>query len=78
MGYFPHEKKKKKKKNNGTMTYTVRSMCINIISCIVLLKIMKLNVMRMLFFPYNPLTKLLAYISGKLEGGVIPGKILKA
>ena len=53
-------------------------MCINIISCMVLLKIIKLKVRRMLFLSYNQLTELFAYIFGKtVEGGVIPGQIVK-
>ena len=51
---------------------------INIISCIVLLKIIKLKVMPMLFLSYNPQTELFANIFRKtVEGGVIPDKIAK-
>ena len=53
-------------------------MCIDIISCMVLLKIIKLKVRRMLFLSYNQLTELFAHIFGKtVEGGVIPGQIVK-
>ena len=40
--------------------------CINIISCMVLLKIIKLKVRQMLFLTYNQQTELFAHISGKL------------
>ena len=53
-------------------------MRINIISCMVLLKIIKFKVRRMLFLSYNQLTELFAHIFGKtVEGGVIPGQIVK-
>ena len=53
-------------------------MCINTISCLVLLKIIKLKVRRMLFLSYNQVTELFAHIFGKtVEGGVIPGQIVK-
>ena len=55
-----------------------QQMCINIISCMVLLKIIKLKVRRMLFLSYNQLTELYAHISGKtVVGCVIPGQIVK-
>ena len=53
-------------------------MCINIISCMVLLKIIKLKVRQKLFLSYNQLTELFAHIFGKtVEGGVIPGQTVK-
>ena len=53
-------------------------MCINIISCIVVLKVIKLKVRRMLFLSYNPQTELIAHIFGNtVEGGVIPGQFVK-
>ena len=54
-------------------------MCINIISCLVLLKIIKLKVRGMLFLSYNPLlTEAFAHIFKKtVEGGVIPGQTVK-
>ena len=52
--------------------------CINIISRIVLLKLIKLKLRRMLFLSYDPLTELFALIFGKtVEGGVISGQIVK-
>ena len=54
-----------------------QQMCINIISCMGLLKIIKLKARRMLFLSYNQLTEF-AHIFGKtVEGGVIPGQIVK-
>ena len=54
-----------------------QQMCINIISCLILLKIMKLKARRKLFLSYNQLTELFAYIFGKtVEGGIIPGQIV--
>ena len=55
-----------------------QQMCINIIFCVVLLKIIKLKVRRMVFLSYNQLTELFAHIFGKtVEGGVIPDQIVK-
>ena len=55
-----------------------QQMCINIISCMVLLKIIKLKARRKLFLSYNQLMELFAHIFGKtFEGGVIPGQIVK-
>ena len=56
-----------------------QQMCINNISCMVLLKIIKLKARRILFLSwYNQLTELFAHIFGKsVEGGVIPGQIVK-
>ena len=55
-----------------------QQMCINIISCIVLLKIIKSKARRMLFLSYNQLTELFAHMFGKtVEGGVIPSQIVK-
>ena len=50
-------------------------MCINIISCMVLLKIIKLKVRRMLFVSYNHITEL--FFRKTVEGDVIPGQIVK-
>ena len=53
-------------------------MFINIISGMVLLKIIKLKVRQMLFLSHNLLTELFVHIFGKtVEGGVIPGQIVK-
>ena len=47
-----------------------QQLCVSIISCIVLLKIIKLKVTGMLFLSYNPLTALFAHIFRKtVEGG---------
>ena len=55
-----------------------QQVCINIISCMVLLKIIKLKARRKLFLSYIQLTELFAHIFGKtVEGGVIPGQIVK-
>ena len=55
-----------------------QQMCINIISCIVLLKIIELKARRKLFLSYNQLTEIITHIFGKtVEGGVIPGQIVK-
>ena len=55
-----------------------QQMCISIISCMVLLKIIKLKVRRMLFLSYNQPTELFAHIFRKtVEGGVIPGQSVK-
>ena len=55
-----------------------QQMCINIISCMVLLKIIKLKARRILFLSCNQLTELFAHIFWKtVEGGVIPGQIVK-
>ena len=56
-----------------------QQICISIISCMVLLKIIKLKARRKLFLSYNQLTELFAHIFGKTvaEGGVIPGQIVK-
>ena len=53
-------------------------MCISIISCMVLLKIIKLKARQKLFLSYNQLTELFAHIFGKtVEDGVIPDQIVK-
>ena len=53
-------------------------MCISIISCMVLLKIIKLKARRKLFLSYNQLTELFAHIFEKtVKSGVIPGQIVK-
>ena len=55
-----------------------QQMCISIISCMVLLKIIKLKARRRLFLSDNQLTELFGHIYGKtVEGGVIPGQIVK-
>ena len=55
-----------------------QQMCTNIISYMVLLKIIKLKVRQMLFLSYNQLTELFAHIFRKtFEGGVIPGQTVK-
>ena len=48
-----------------------QQMCINIISYIVLLKIIKLKVTRMLFLSYKQ-----PIFRKTVEGGVIPGQIV--
>ena len=53
-------------------------MCINTISCIVLLKIIKVKIRRMLFLSANLLIEICVHVFGKtVEGGVIPGQIVK-
>ena len=55
-----------------------QQMCINIISCMVLLKIIKLKARRKLFLSYNHLTELFAHIFRKtVDGDIIPGQIVK-
>ena len=55
-----------------------QQMCINIIFCMVLLKIIKLKARIMLFLSYNHITELFAHIFRKtVEGDVIPGQIVK-
>ena len=55
-----------------------QQMCINIISCMVLLKIIKLKARGKLFLSYNQLIELFAHIFRKtVEGGVIPGQMVK-
>ena len=55
-----------------------KQICINIISCMVPLKIIKLKARPKLFLSYNQLTELFAHIFGKtIEGCVIPGQIVK-
>ena len=55
-----------------------QQMYISIISCMVLLKIIKLKARRKLFLSYNQLTELFAHIFGKnVEGGIISGQIVK-